>query len=217
MEASLAGCLILIAEDESAYATAAPEVFQQVMDALKQLAQAPGTNIGINALSSTVNTLNPTLRYLGPFQTVCNDWNYWWTWFAENFSHVGPRGYLQLGGVSVASPAGGVGQNGGTQPANGVGSDTPPDPNFGGKQYLHAQAYGAAIDNQGNADCETGQRGYVKQLNHADPLGRQLVTDPHTPGDQGPTFTGRAHVPAGETFSRNPPIGPQLPYGPANP
>ncbi len=77
---------------------------QQVMNALKQLAQAPGTNVGINALSSTVNTLNPVIRYLGPYQTVCNDWNYWWTWFAENFSHVGPRGYFQLAGVSVASP-----------------------------------------------------------------------------------------------------------------
>ena len=64
--------------------------------------------------------------------------------------------------------------------------------------------YGAAVDNQGNADCETGQRGYPQKLNYFDPQGRDLDSDPHTPGDQGPTFAGRAHVPAGETFTRTP-------------
>ena len=46
---------------------------------------------------------------------------------------------------------------------------------------------------------------------------RLLATDPHTPGDQGPTYKGRAHVPAGETFSRNPTTGPQLPSIAGNP
>ena len=31
------------------------------------------------------------------------------------------------------------------------------------------------------------------------------------------TFAGRKHVPAGETFSRNPLIGPQIAYNPSNP
>ena len=57
---------------------------------------------------------------------------------------------------------------------------------FGGKQFLHAQSYGAAIDNQGNADCETGQRGYPKKLNQFDPQHRNLALDPHTPGEPGP-------------------------------
>ena len=43
------------------------------------------------------------------------------------------------------------------------------------------------------------------------------VTDQHVPGDQGTTFTGAAHVPAGETFSRNPQTGPQTVYNPSNP
>ena len=50
-----------------------------------------------------------------------------------------------------------------------------------------------------------------KKLNSFDPEGRNLAVDPHTPGDQGPTFHGRSRVPAGETFSRNPQTGPQLP------
>ena len=84
---------------------------------------------------------------------------------------------------------------------NGGGSEINP---LGGNEYLHSQQYGAAIDNQGNADCETGQRGFPKKLNYFDPKGRNLATDPHTPGDQGPTFHGLARVPAGETFTRNP-------------
>ena len=41
----------------------------------------------------------------------------------------------------------------------------------------------------------------------------QIVTDPHTPGNQGQTYAGRPDVPGGETFSREaewPPAG-QLP------
>jgi hypothetical protein len=78
---------------------------------------------------------------------------------------------------------------------------------FGGQQNLHSQNYGAAIDNQGNADCEVGQRGYPQKLT-SDPAGRQIVTDVHTPGNQGPTFAGLSRVPPGETFSRAPTTGP---------
>ena len=98
-------------------------------------------------------------------------------------------------------------------PVNGGAADTP----LGGNQYLHGEVYGAAVDNQGNADCETGQRGYPLKLNYYDPQGRNLDTDSHTPGNQGPTFAGRAHVPAGETFTRAPQTGPQLPSNPVNP
>ncbi len=76
--------------------------------------------------------------------------------------------------------------------------------------------YGAAVDDQGNADCETGQRGYPKKLNYYDPQGRDLDSDPHTPGDQGATFAGRTQVPAGETFTRAPQTGVVTPSVPGN-
>ena len=148
------------------------------------------------------------VRYLGPYQTVCDDWNYWWTYLAEHLSQPRPGSGSPSARCSTsASPSdGSVGQQGALTPVNGTsGSDSPPLTVFGGKQFLHAQSYGAAIDNQGNADCETGQRGYPKKLNQLRP--RSTATwrvDPHTPGDQGPTFHGRARVPKGETFSRNP-------------
>ena len=156
------------------------------------------------------------IRYLGPFQTVCDDWNYWWTFLSEHLSAQTNYGYAQRALINFAAISGnGVGQQGANAPANGATGGSAGL--FGGTEYLHAQPYGAAIDNQGNADCETGQRGYPKQLNHLDPQHRNLATDPHTPGDQGPTFNGRTRVPAGETFTRAPQTGPQLPSIPQNP
>ncbi len=189
---------------------------QQVMTSLKNLSEAPGTNVAINALTSTVTTLNPMVKYLGPYQTVCNYWNYFWTYLSEHISEATTFGYAQRAMLNLANPLqpNNVGQQGATAPANGGGTDSLLT---GGNEYLHAQAYGAAIDNQGNADCETGQRGYPKRLNYFDPQHRDLVTDVHTPGDQGPTYAGRARVPAGETFTRNPTTGPQLTYNPSNP
>jgi len=188
---------------------------QQVMEALKTLSLAPGTNMAINALTGTVDTLNPMIRYLGPYQTVCDDWNYFWTYLSEHISEETSFGFAQrvLLNIANGSQTNNVGQEGATAPVNGGGSDSLIS---GGNAYLHAQPYGAAVDNAGNADCETGQRGYVKKLNYLDPQGRDLASDAHTPGDQGPTFAGRAHVPSGETFSRSPTTGPQLAYVPGN-
>jgi hypothetical protein len=75
----------------------------------------------------------------------------------------------------------------------------------------HANVYSAAIDRQGKADCEAGQKGYVKRANLYGAPGMNIAIDPHIPGDQGPTYTGLARVPRGETFSRIPLLGPQIP------
>jgi virulence factor Mce-like protein len=189
---------------------------QGVMTALKNLSQAPGTNVAINGLQSTVSILNPMIRYLGPYQTVCDYWNYFWTYLSEHISEQTSFGFAQRVLFNEADPlqANNVGTQGALAPANGGGTTLPAT---GGNEYLHNQSYGSAIDNQGNADCETGQRGYPKKLNYLDPQGRDLATDVHTPGDQGPTFKGRARVPVGETFTRNPQTGPQLAPNPTNP
>lgn len=187
---------------------------QQTMNALKTLAEAPGTNIGLNALVDTVQTLNPMVRYLGPFQTVCDDWNYWWTYLADHFSEATAFGFAQRALLMQSNSAqpNNVSDQGATAPVNGGGFDSP----TGGNQYAHGPTYGAAVDTLGNADCESGQRGYPLKLNSLDPQGRDFDTDPHTPGDQGPTYAGIAKVPPGETFSREPTTGPQLPNAPGN-
>jgi virulence factor Mce-like protein len=189
---------------------------QDVMSALKGLARDPATNMALNALSDTVGTLNPMVRYLGPYVTVCNSWNYFWTFLSEHISEETTFGFAQRALLNQTNPVqtNNIGSQGAYAPVNGGVPDTQL---FGGNAYLHGPAYGAAIDNQGNADCEIGQRGYPKKLNYFDPQGRNLDSDPHTPGNQGTTFTGRPHVPKGETFSRNPQFGPQLLKVPYNP
>jgi hypothetical protein len=188
---------------------------QGVMSALKTLARAPGTNVALNALTATVGTLNPMVKYLGPYQTVCDYWNYWWTYLSEHISEATSFGFAQRALLNQTNPAqaNNVGTQGATTPVDGGVPDTP----LGGDEYLHAQPYGAAIDNQGNADCETGQRGYPTRLNSFDPQHRNFAVDPHTPGDQGSTYHGVSHVPKGETFSRTPQTGPQLTPNPSNP
>ena len=100
---------------------------QQVMTALKGLAQAPGTNVALNGLVSTVNTLNPMVRYLGPYQTVCDDWNYWWTYLSEHISEQTAFGFAQrvlLNQANAAQPNN-VGSQGATAPVNGGGPTRP--------------------------------------------------------------------------------------------
>ena len=116
-----------------------------------------------------MNTLNPMVRYLGPYQTVCNDWNYFWTYLSE---HISEATQLRLRPARADQP----GQPDPAQQRRR--SRARPSRSTaaarrrwltGGNEFLHAQAYGAAVDNQGNADCETGQRGYPLKLNHLDP------------------------------------------------
>ena len=99
---------------------------QQVMDALKNLSLAPGTNMAVNALTSTVSTLNPMVKYLGPYQTVCNDWNYFWTYLSEHISEQTSFGFAQRALINLANPAqpNNVGQQGAVAPVNGGGTDS---------------------------------------------------------------------------------------------
>ena len=188
-------------------------LLRDVFDALGDLTRDPRTNIALRALTATARTLNPTLRYIGPYITVCNYWNYSWTNVGEHLTEPEPTGLSQRAQLGQ----GGRQKNqitslGATEPANGEQriSGTP--------QHFHGSIYGAAIDDRGNADCESGQRGYPKRIakywrNERSAEGNRfdIVTDPHIPGNQGPTNTGRPRVPEGQTFTRLPESGPPMP------
>ena len=192
---------------------------ENVLGALKSLALDPGTNIALNGLTATVGTLNPTIRYLGPYQTVCNYWNYFWTEIADVVSEQTSFGNAQRALIMFANhQTNNVGSWGATDKANGYQPGDVPDQGYpGDAEYVHGPAYSAAVDTKGNADCENGQWGYAAKLNHLDPRGRSLQLDAHVPANQGPTFSGLSRVPPGETYSRNPSTGPQIPYIPSNP
>jgi virulence factor Mce-like protein len=179
-------------------APAMNEELAKTLDQLRELAQAPGSLPGVRGLTATVETLNPQLRFYGPYVTVCNSANYFFTYLAEHFSQPDTTGSAQRALANTAGPQDdGVGGMGADEPANGKGA-------VGTQQFAQNQPYGAAITPDGLADCETGQRGWLER-NAAglDPQYR-VNLNPRTPGAQGPTFTGARRVPAGQTFTAIP-------------
>ena len=185
---------------------------QLAMEALKNLAQSPTTNAALRGLTATVGTLQPTLRYLGPFVTVCNSWSWFWSFAAESQTGSGVNGtVLRTEANNANQSTNNVSSQGAAMPANGATNGTPGSP----PEYLHNQSYGAAVTNSGQADCEYGQRGYINRSPGAPP-GYNIATDPHNEVGYpaGPTYaykdktgghgSGPTHVPAGETFTRDP-------------
>jgi virulence factor Mce-like protein len=175
---------------------------------LRDFSNAPFTNPGLRALTATVTTLNPTVRYAGPFVTVCNYWNSWWTNLSDHLSQQDETGTIQrIQQKNAPAQTNGLSSFGAPGYANGEGADPLSVAANGDPVFLHTQNYGRAVNDQGNADCETGQRGYPRRLAVNAPAGLQVATDARTPGDQGTTFTGRKRVPEGETFTAEPETG----------
>jgi virulence factor Mce-like protein len=190
---------------------------QNVLSALDDLESAPTTNGALRGLIGTVGTLQPQLRYLGPYVTVCNYWNTFWYFNAEHFSAPDPTGGSERamlnGPPSDGHQSDGLESMGANEPANGQGVEEA----FGGTpQYLHGAINAAAVDDQGNADCEAGQRGYVSGRNkYGSAFYKHVEVDAHDNVSIGPTWKtydkearghglNTDHVPAGETFTRNP-------------
>ena len=185
------------------------EELAKTLDQLRELAQAPGSIPGVRGLGATVNTLNPQMKFYGPYVTVCNSANYFFTYLAEHFSESDTTGSAQRAMANTAPPQeDGVGGMGADEPANGKNA-------VGTQQFAQNQPYGAAITPDGRADCETGQRGWLER-NAAglDPEYR-VNLNPRTPGAQGPTFTGAPRVPAGETFTAIPQTSDYTRIGPS--
>jgi virulence factor Mce-like protein len=192
----------------------APEMNENVrrtLNALNELMRDPGTAYALRGLTRTVGILNPLVRFVGPYITVCNYWNYAWTNAGEHLTEPDRTGGSQRTLLNQASrpadpTAPNIGAIGARRPVNG-------EPTVSGvPMNLHLNLYSAAVSREGEADCESGQRGYLTKLTaYNDDPRLQIVTDPRIPGNQGPTFTGRPRVPEGQTFSRNPELGPVFP------
>ena len=178
------------------------EQARKTLNTVRDLAEAPGTNAALRGLTATVTTLNPQLRFYGPYVTVCNSWNYFWTYLAEHFSEPDTTGSAQRALANFAGPQeDSLGSMGADEPANGKNAAGTP-------QYAQDQPYGAAVAPDGRADCEAGQRGYVERQARFFPKQYKIARDPRSPGLQGPTFTGRPRVPRGQTFTAQPETGP---------
>jgi ABC-type transporter Mla subunit MlaD len=192
---------------------------EDVFAALRDLATTPTTNGAVRGLTATVTTLQPQLRFLGPYITVCNYWNIFWTFAAEHFTAPDPTGGSQRVLLNDGAPQEDSVSNqlGANEYATGRHVAEP----GGVKQYTHSNTTGGnAIDKTGAADCTPGQQGYAYSANKhddtQDKFYRRAVVD-HLNGllddrDKGPTYRkfdregrgqglNRPRVPEGQTFT----------------
>jgi ABC-type transporter Mla subunit MlaD len=184
---------------------------RKTLGALEDLGKDPATMTALRGVTGLVDIVHPLIRFAGPYITVCNYWNYSWTNVSEHLTEPDPTGGSQRTllnqvprTVNPTDPS--IGSIGAKTPVNGEAVVS------GSPMNLHANVYSAAVDRNGNADCESGQRGYLEKLTHYDKNpDLKIVTDPHIPGNQGPTNTGRPRVPEGQTFTRAPESGPRMP------
>src|SRR3954454_2144007 len=195
---------------------------QQAMGALRDLASEPTTNAALLGLTDTVASLQPTVRFLGPYVTVCNYWNYFWTLTAEHESAPIGTGSAERAMLNTAgAQANSVGSQGAVLAAGGRRGPPPNLPGGGDPQFFHNNFGGSAVRPDGRADCEGGQQGYESAGNPYTDLNnvnyRHVFNDPiHSRAAAGPTYrrlddngkgTGGLnpdHLPPGETFSFQP-------------
>jgi virulence factor Mce-like protein len=179
---------------------------QGTLRALRDLAKAPTTDMTLAGLTSTMKTLNPTLRYVGPHVTVCNYFTYFFSFLADHISDEDATGTVQRIQIKMAPllQPNSMASIGAARPANGGTVDPVQHALSGDAAALHDQIYNHAVQPDGSADCESGQRGYVQRAATGFPADLNIAVDTRTPGAQGPTFKGRARVPEGQTFSSEP-------------
>ncbi len=184
------------------------------MNALNNLARAPGTNIGINGLTRTVQTLNPMVRYLGPYQTVCDYWNYFWTYLSDTFSEQTSFGFSQRALINTAN-------SGAAQQPRAAGRD-------GAGQRRRQRLADSAAATSSSTASPTAPRSRRRARRTVRPVsaGSPRSSTPTTrrAATSAPTSTprgtrarpspGAPACPPGETFSRAPhhrPAGPERP------
>ena len=194
----------------------------QTFTELRSLVEQPQTKTTLLRLRETFNQTEPAAEFIAPVQTVCNYWNYWFTWLPEHLTERDSTGTTQR--VSI------IGTPQGAHVALPPSLPIPPLPFPGvpgapsvaatpiagysglqsnGREFgtgifkprelpiLHGNPYGPVVDGSGNADCQAGQAGYLLgnlRVPGQSPANPAVgVSD--IPGNRGPTFKGRTSIP----------------------
>ena len=136
---------------------------EEVFAALDDLAEDPNTQLALQDLDDTMDAAGPLIRHVGPYQTVCNYFNYFFVPLAEHQSEVVPGGTIQRVLIRLdpgleSGQYNRFGAHGSNRPADIPANQ---DPHHEEEFYAyHGQVYQPALDRQGNADCQNGQNGY---------------------------------------------------------
>jgi hypothetical protein len=162
---------------------------RDVLRSLNRLVSDPATRISLQRVGDTFEVAKPLARYVVPAQTVCNYWNYWFTYLTEHITERDSVGYQQRvqlvnlpnGGLNANLPApiGHVFLPGEVQTsldrysgiqANGKAGLVPNPADNGlfdphNLPIVHGNPYAPlgqpAFNQGGQVDCQSGQTGYV--------------------------------------------------------
>ncbi|HYY88907.1 MAG TPA: hypothetical protein VFA49_08925, partial [Chloroflexota bacterium] len=133
--------------------------------ALQRFATDPQVPLGVRDLNQLVQSLNPTVAYLTPVQTVCNYASLWFRNVASLLSEGDANGTWQRF-IVVVAPSGPNNEGGpSSAPANG------PDP----ANHLHTNPYPNTASPGQPKECEAANEPYA--------VGQTVTTNP--PGNQG--------------------------------
>lgn len=192
---------------------ASSERLRGVFRALEDLVEQPTTKISLQRLGDLFDSADPLARYVVPAQTVCNYWNYLWTFLPEHLTERDPGGFMQRVSL-VASPSGPITVDidvdgpgpippaPTTQPGEvetGLSSGGYSGAQANGRSYstgmfephelpiLHANPGGPA--GQDGQNCQPGQTGYLlgKLKVPGQSSANPAIIVPDLPGDPGVT------------------------------
>jgi hypothetical protein len=139
-----------------------------------------------------VHVTKPAIQFVAPYQTVCNNFVYFFNPLGTHQSAVVPGGTTEqiLAKLVDTQQENSLGSTESKRPVDiPAGQDPQAEP---AKQVLHTQYAGPAVDGQGRADCQAGQTGYPFRLAaHPRYPGGHLVVDGDTPGLAGGTYKAR--------------------------
>jgi hypothetical protein len=138
----------------------------KVFDALYDLAKDPVTLLALKDLHTTFAVGRPLTEYVSPYQTVCNNGVYFLTGLSGHISEGVNNGTSEavLVRTTAREQDNSFNDTLADRPADVPANEDPQTKvNAQGDHYdvLHWQQYGPATDAQGNADCQTGQTGYI--------------------------------------------------------
>jgi ABC-type transporter Mla subunit MlaD len=164
---------------------------EDVFRELNQLVSQPTTKLTLRRLEDTFDTARPLAKWVAPAQTVCNYWNYFFTYFAEAFSDPDPVGFAYRQSAISTPPGATVESN--VAGYSGISASGRESAALGGQFKPFELPIGNSSPyfptGQRNADCQLGQRGFPLG---AAPLPGQsadsavnIVSD--LPGSRGPT------------------------------
>jgi virulence factor Mce-like protein len=176
---------------------------EDLFRAAEDLGDNPNTLLALKDLRTAVHVTKPAIKFVAPYQTVCNYFVYFFNPLGTHQSAAVAGGTSEriLAKLVDTQQENSLGSTESTHPAD-VPSDQDPQAEPA-KQALHTQYGGPAVDAKGQADCQAGQTGYPNRLvsnpryppdNSAGGFtggGSHVAVDPNTPGLAGGTYKAR--------------------------